>query len=257
MAVKARAEITLSSIRDVEGIYRYYLLQSSTLSAPSKPTTYPPPEAWDDVEPAYDEGETNSLYTVDCNVYSDGTWEYTDVSLSTSYEAAKAAYNKADAVSKELVETSSEILQTSENITMSILAGYTTTDDLEKYKQEIENTFNINEQGFAFQFAQMEEKLTELGNTVTTQNSYIRLENGEIIIGQTGETASPITTVYTNTGMEIRFNGVTVARYTDGVMEINNAYIGNQLAFWKQFAFRKGAYITDVGYNLNLVWIGG
>lgn len=162
-----------------------------------------------------------------------------------------------NSITKELSTFSSQILQTSENITMGILAGYTTADDLEKYKQEVENTFNINEQGFAFQFAQMEEKLSELGNTVTTQNSYIRLENGEIIIGQTGENASPITTVYTNTGMEIRFNGVTVAKYTDGVMEINNAYIGNQLAFWKQFAFRKGAYITDVGYNLNLVWIGG
>lgn len=163
----------------------------------------------------------------------------------------------SSSISKELSTFSSQILQTSENITMGILAGYTTTDDLEKYKQEVENTFNINEQGFAFQFAQMEEKLTKLGNTVTTQNSYIRLENGEIIIGQTGENASPITTVYTNTGMEIRFNGVTVAKYTDGVMEINNAYIGNQLAFWKQFAFRKGAYVADVGYNLNLVWIGG
>lgn len=162
-----------------------------------------------------------------------------------------------NSITKELSTFSSQILQTSENITIGILAGYTTTDDLEKYKQEVENTFNINEQGFAFQFAQTEEKLTELGNTVTTQNSYIRLENGEIIIGQTGENASPITTVYTNAGMEIRFNGVTVAKYTDGVMEINNAYIGNQLAFWKQFAFRKGAYITDVGYNLNLVWIGG
>lgn len=163
----------------------------------------------------------------------------------------------SSSISKELSTFSSQILQSSKDITMGILAGYTTTSDLEKYKQEVKNTFNINEQGFAFQFAQMEEILTELGNTVTTQNSYIRLENGEIIIGQTGENASPITTVYTNTGMEIRFNGVTVAKYTDGVMEINNAYIGNQLAFWKQFAFRKGAYITDVGYNLNLVWIGG
>lgn len=189
-----------------------------------------------------------------------GEKKKTDTIVQT-VEKIKADYatneKVSSSISKELSTFSSQILQTSENITMGILAGYTTTDDLEKYKQEVENTFNINEQGFAFQFAQMEEKLTELGNTVTTQNSYIRLENGEIIIGQTGENASPITTVYTNTGMEIRFNGVTVAKYTDGVMEINNAYIGNQLAFWKQFAFRKGAYIADVGYNLNLVWIGG
>ena len=36
MAVKAKAEITLATIRDVQSVTRYYLLQSST-SSPIRP----------------------------------------------------------------------------------------------------------------------------------------------------------------------------------------------------------------------------
>ena len=95
MAVKARAEITLSSIRDIQSVTRYYLLQSSTAAKPDKPTTNPPGGDWVKAEPTYTTGSTNSLYFTDCTVFSDGTFVYSDVSLSSSYEAAKVAYNKA------------------------------------------------------------------------------------------------------------------------------------------------------------------
>ena len=96
MAVKARAEITLTSIRDVQSVTRYYLLQSSTSAVPSKPTTNPPGGNWVTTEPTYTSGSTNSLYFTDCTVFSDDTFVYSDVSLSSSYEAAKVAYNKAE-----------------------------------------------------------------------------------------------------------------------------------------------------------------
>ena len=95
MAVKAKAEITLATIRDVQSVTRYYLLQSSTSSMPSKPTVNPPTGSWGKTEPSYTSGSTNSLYFTDLTVFSDGTFAYSDVSLSSSYEAAKAAYNKA------------------------------------------------------------------------------------------------------------------------------------------------------------------
>lgn len=95
MAIKASAGITLSSIRDLESCTRYYLLQSSTLSKPSRPTAKPPGGDWAMAEPAYAAGSTNSLYFCDLNVFSDGSWAYSEVSLSSSYEAAKAAWNKA------------------------------------------------------------------------------------------------------------------------------------------------------------------
>lgn len=93
--IKARAQITLSYLIDITASYRYYLLQSSTSAKPSKPTEFPPPSKWDDTEPTYTDGSTNSLYYVDCTVFSDDTFAYSEVSLSSSYEAAKIAYNKA------------------------------------------------------------------------------------------------------------------------------------------------------------------
>ena len=95
MAVKAKAEITLATIRDVQSVTRYYLLQSSTSSMPSKPTANPPGGSWVKTEPSYTSGSTNSLYFTDLTVFTDASFSYSDVSLSSSYEAAKAAYNKA------------------------------------------------------------------------------------------------------------------------------------------------------------------
>ena len=95
MAIKASATISLSCVVDVQSTTRYYLLQASTLSKPSKPTSNPPSGSWTDTEPGYTSGSTNSLYFTDLTTFSDGTWAYSSVSLSSSYEAAKEAYNKA------------------------------------------------------------------------------------------------------------------------------------------------------------------
>ena len=95
MAIKASAQITISKVIDIYACYRYYKLQSSTLAKPSKPTTNPP-SGWSDTEPAYVSGSTNTLYFVDCNVYSDKSFSFSEVSKSSSYEAAKDAWNKAN-----------------------------------------------------------------------------------------------------------------------------------------------------------------
>lgn len=97
MAIKASGAITLSSVVDVWSTTRYYLLQSSTQAAPAKPTTNPPTGGWDDTEPTYTSGSTNTLYFTDLTVFSDGSWAYSLVSVSSAYEAAKAAWNKAQA----------------------------------------------------------------------------------------------------------------------------------------------------------------
>lgn len=96
MAVKAKAEITLSRIIDIESVTRYYLLQSSTASAPSKPTANPPGGNWKTTEPSYTSGSTSTLYFVDLTVMTNGTFSYSAVSKSSSYEAAKEAWNKAN-----------------------------------------------------------------------------------------------------------------------------------------------------------------
>lgn len=95
MAVKASSNITLYHVIDVASVTIYYLLQSSTANPPAKPTTDNPGGNWSNTEPPYTEGSTNTLYTVTKTKFSDGTFEYTPVSKSSSYEAAKNAYNKA------------------------------------------------------------------------------------------------------------------------------------------------------------------
>lgn len=101
MAVKASVTITISKYRDTDSITRYYKLQASTAAAPAVPTTLTP-SGWSTSEPTYTSGSTNTLYYTDCVVFSDGTFQYTDdgngkAVKSSSYEAAKQAYNKAQA----------------------------------------------------------------------------------------------------------------------------------------------------------------
>ena len=108
MAVKASVTITISKYRDTNSITRYYKLQASTASKPAKPTTLTP-SGWTDTEPTYTSGSTNTLYFVDRYVFSDGTFQYTEVSKSTSYEAAKEAYNKAQAAQNGATSANNKI----------------------------------------------------------------------------------------------------------------------------------------------------
>lgn len=94
MAVKASATITLTSYRDTQSVTRYYKLQTAGSSAPSKPTTKPPSSDWTDSEPACD--ISKELYFCDLTIFSNGEGEYSKVSKSSSYEAAKEAFNRAD-----------------------------------------------------------------------------------------------------------------------------------------------------------------
>ena len=109
MAVKANATISIYRIKEVTSTTNYYLLQSSTAAAPSKPTTDSPGGKWTTSEPAYTDGSTLTLYTVIKTKYSDNTFEYTPVSKSTSYEAAKSAYNKAQAAQNSATSANNKI----------------------------------------------------------------------------------------------------------------------------------------------------
>lgn len=102
---KATAEVTVYHSKSVKAVYRYYLLQSTK---PSKPTTFPPATTWISTEPTYTEGSTDNLYFVDCTVLSDGSFVYSDVSISTAYEASKVAYNRANETASTLAQWCAE-----------------------------------------------------------------------------------------------------------------------------------------------------
>lgn len=104
MAIRAADRVTLALLPTPTYVRTYYLVQESTLGEPAAPTTNPPPDPpWKTKEPTYTAGATTTLYTVILNVWGNGYFEYGLVQKSSSYEAAKQAYNAA-AASRVLAE---------------------------------------------------------------------------------------------------------------------------------------------------------
>lgn len=93
MSVTSYGMTSISSIVDIASSKWYYKLASST---PAKPTdNNDPPTGWSATEPSYTAGSTDSLYVVNKVIYGDGTFEYSDVSLYSSFSAAKDAAKTA------------------------------------------------------------------------------------------------------------------------------------------------------------------
>lgn len=208
MAVKASAAVTLSAVVDVQAVWRFYLLQGSTLAAPAKPTVYPPPAAWTDAEPTYTPGSTSTLYVVDCNVFSDGTFAYTPVSVSTAFEAAKLAYNKAasaeasasDAQDKfarseealvELEEqTASEIVKTKDAILLDVSEKYYVKGETEQLVAEVSTELEQTREAFTFQFTNFSADIDAVAAGADAEfeeiRKYIRFVDGKILLGEVG-----------------------------------------------------------------------
>lgn len=181
MAVKASASITLSSMTDIESVWWYYKLQSSTLDPPAKPTTNPPPSGWVDSEPAYTPGATNTLYVVELTVFSDGTFDYGNVSVSSSYEAAKAAWNKAQAVENRVTIAETAIEQTQQAIS------------LRATKEEVEDSIEAVS-GSVDAVSQTVEELGEL--VVSPEELVLRVTNStpfQTLQSEVSQTASGLT----------------------------------------------------------------
>ena len=216
MAVKAAGSVTVASINDVASTTRWYLLQSSTLTAPAKPTVSPPGGSWVATEPTYADGSTNSLYTCDETVFSDGTWSYSDVSLSTSYEAAKAAYNKAVAAAQTAAALSKLIRETDSGVDVGKSAdGTTYADGTSVTRQGTDGSFSILKElsGVLTTVARFGESVIELGKNSTS--SVIKFCGGLASI--TARTWKYGTTTYT---------GITT-KSADGVsMECDSPYDG-------------------------------
>ena len=95
MAVKASDQVTIAVGVDVASVETYYKLQSSIANPPSKPTTADPSD-WTNTEPTYDGTATNTLYTCQKTTLTDNSFLWGAVSKSSSYEAAKSAWNLAN-----------------------------------------------------------------------------------------------------------------------------------------------------------------
>lgn len=141
MAVKGSATVTLSQYRDTESVTRYYKLQSSSMAAPDKPANVKPnetPAGWSKSEPACD--ITKTLYTCDVTVFSDKTTHVSDVSKSTSYEAAKEAWNKAQTAQN----TATEAAKTADNYISTDSTGIMVSENKDATKETPSNATKNN-----------------------------------------------------------------------------------------------------------------
>ena len=104
------SQITIKKERSISSTTWYYLLQPATADAPNpygnvspyEPYGNSPPtiaetgySGWSTIEPTYTVGDSRVLYQMVQTVFSDGDFSYTTPSISSSYEAAKAAYSEA------------------------------------------------------------------------------------------------------------------------------------------------------------------
>lgn len=69
---------------------------------------YMPYAGWTTTEQEYSFTVTNTLYFCDCTVFTNGSFGYSAVSKSSSYEAAKEAYNKAIAAASSATDAKIE-----------------------------------------------------------------------------------------------------------------------------------------------------
>lgn len=226
MAVKAAGQITLTSVVDVSAVYRYYLLQSSTAAVPVKPTAFPPPSPWNDTEPTYTEGSTYSLYTVECTVFSDDSFLYSLVSLSSSYEAAKVAYNKAaNALNRAIVQSASAPSLT----TVMWLDISMTPPVMKRYDEETAAWIVVNDTAeIVYNLEQnLESSLikTQEDITATVAENYYLREDTDALISSVGTEIEQ-----TKNSFEIQFNQFSqdieaAANGTDAQFEEIRKYI--------------------------------
>lgn len=199
---KASAQITLHYVIDIKASYRYYLLQSSTLASPTKPTVYPPPSTWDDTEPSYEEGSTNSLYFVDCTVFCNGTFTYSDVSLSSSYEAAKSAYNKASNAEDSADAAQEKAESTDERVSVAESLIQQLSDSISMLVTD-ENGSSLmiqTENGWTFSIAEMNAALNDVSNSLDTLQQEA---------GNTNNTVDVLTQAVSDLGVLAEYVNVT------------------------------------------------
>ena len=123
MTVKAKDQVTIIDMTDVQSVVLYHLLQLSTLAAPAKPTVASP-NGWSQTEPTYSGDDTKTLYTCIKTIYGDGSFEWGTVNVSSTYAAAKSAYNKAQSA---LLKLEPDALTTTISTALSGSNAITTT----------------------------------------------------------------------------------------------------------------------------------
>lgn len=255
MAVLAQAQVTVSRIVDISSVTRYYLLQSSTASSPSKPTANPPGGNWVTTEPAYTSGSTNTLYFVDLTVFTNSTFSYSSVSKSSSYEAAKAAYNKA-VNAEDTANTAQESANAAGEVANGLVGDFEglgeTIITLEGQVSQTNEAWTVAYSKVEEHISETDSKLDNVQNKVDVYTTWFNMDNDGFTIVKTENGAElSLKMKLDNDSLDFMDGNTVVAYISNEKLMINSAEIKGVLDVGG-FRWSK----RDNG-NMGLMWIGG
>lgn len=267
MTVKAKADVTISRIVDIEKVTRYYLLQSSTATKPSKPTVNPPGGSWTITEPSYVSDTTNTLYFTDQTLLTNGTYSYSDVSISSSYEAAKEAWNKAnnaqnaaddanqkidDAASdihQTIIEQNTALTNTCKEIILEALTTYTETKDFEVFKETVSSQLKLMSDELILKFTESTKQIegvnSDLQEKFNTITKYFTFDINGLTIGQVD---NPYKVIIDNDRYSMTVNGVEVMWIADGKVYTPELEVSSNFRLFNLVIDQDGSGNVNVGY---------
>ena len=224
---------------------RYYLLQSSTLAAPEKPTTYPPPSTWATTEPIYSnpDNDPDTLYFVTCTVYTNGAFEYSDVLISSTYESIRNAETRINQTKSSIDFSITEQINTVrtdyKTYTDNALNNYVTDADYGEDKKNMDDKMSDMEDALSNKATKDDLNGLATSEQYNEIRKYISFTKDGIKISSYSTYDNPdakhLTLTLDNDAIKFENNGVVIGRwdgsnfYTgDIVVELNQrAQFGN------------------------------
>lgn len=221
--------ISLASVTDIQGIYRFYHLGPDK---PEVPTSYPPSDTvWSRTEPEYTLGNTDNLYYVDCTVFVNLSFSYGLVQLSSDYEASKKVYADALARIDNAVKiTDSQIGKEKDALRTEISEKYYNKENLDSQFGEIstkleqtKNSVNIEFTNFK---ADIDNSIKQNNVSFTEIHKYIRFIDGNIYLGAED---NPIQLIEKNDRISFVQAGFEVAYFSNNKMYVSDGQFNNTL----------------------------
>lgn len=221
--------ISLASVTDIQGIYRFYHLGPDK---PEVPTSYPPSDTvWSRTEPEYTLGNTDNLYYVDCTVFVNLSFSYGLVQLSSDYEASKKVYADALARIDNAVKiTDSQISKEKDALRTEIWEKYYDKESLDSQFGEISTKIEQTKNSVNVEFTNFKTDLdASKKQNIASFNEihkYIRFIDGNIYIGVEG---NPIQLIEKNDRLSFVQGGAEVAYFSNNRLYVNDGQFNNTL----------------------------
>ena len=150
------------------------------------------------------------------------------------------------------ITNNTSILQSAEEIIMSALQDYVTTGDFETFQNTVSTQFIQTAEDFTFNFNNLVSQITTVEGETQQQfqeiNKYIRFEDGNIILGESG---NEITLKIENDRIAFIQNNTEVAYFSNNKLTVTDGDFLNSLKIGN-FAWKPRA-----NGNLSLVYVGG